>query len=68
MAVKNWGDLWWKLADNFASLKAEVLIFASWALAVGLLASTEWLIIAGAVIGGRVWTDIKGMTSKIENA
>lgn len=64
--VSNWKELGWKLADNFASMKAEVLIFGSWALAVGLITSPEWLTIALVVIGGRVATDaVSIITQKI---
>ena len=57
--VKSWKDFGWKLADNVASLKLEVLIFASWALAVSLITSVEWMAIAGIVLSGRVITDLR---------
>jgi len=66
MAIKSWPEFWFKLADNFASMKMETLIFASWALAVGLLGSPEWLGIAGVVLGGRVLTDMKWLQRSCE--
>lgn len=59
MAIKSWNEFLWKLADNFASMKMEILIYASWALAVGLLGPIEWLAVAGACLGGRVLTDMQ---------
>jgi len=64
--IKSWPEFYWKLLDNFASMKMETLIFASWALAVGLLGPLEWLAIVGVALGGRVLTDMKWLQRSCE--
>jgi len=57
--VRSWADFIWRLAENFASMKMEVLIFASWALAKSILSPGEWLVVVGICLGTRAINEIQ---------